>query len=198
MDSSEKLRFLPSGARELPSEKLDGLLARYGWFAPLRVLHELRTGRPDARLAVVAPWRGQSSLRQVPVDVAALTAEPVSDTAAPQKEEKPGATIPPAAPVAAPAREPRAAAASPDELIDRFLEETDLRIVAEEGEPEGEVRTAPQLDDADEVVSERLAEIYLAQGLRDRAAAIYRKLSLLNPEKSIYFAELIGKMENNN
>ena len=55
-----------------------------------------------------------------------------------------------------------------------------------------------ELDDDDEVVTEELAEIYLAQGLCDKAIAIYRKLSLLNPEKSVYFAELIGKLENNN
>ena len=32
-----------------------------------------------------------------------------------------------------------------------------------------------------------------AQGLYDEAIAIYRKLSLLNPEKSVYFAEIIDK-----
>lgn len=90
------------------------------------------------------------------------------------------------------------AAASADDPIDRFLQQTDLRIVAQEGEPESEVRTAPELSDEEEVVSEQLAEIYRAQGLNDRAAAIYRKLSLLNPEKSVYFAELIAKLENNN
>ena len=87
---------------------------------------------------------------------------------------------------------------SSDEIIDRFLKEENLRIVAQEGEPEEEVQIRPELEDDDEVVSEELAEIYLAQGLRDRAVAIYRKLSLLNPEKSVYFAELIGKLENNN
>ena len=46
-------------------------------------------------------------------------------------------------------------------------------------------------------LTEALAEIYLAQGLRDKSVAIYRKLSLRNPEKSVYFAELIGKIENN-
>ena len=58
-----------------------------------------------------------------------------------------------------------------------------------------EVRTEPDLDEEDEVVSEELAEIYLSQGLRDKAAALYRELSLLNPEKSVYFAELIRKTE---
>ena len=87
---------------------------------------------------------------------------------------------------------------SSDEIIDRFLKEENLRIIAQEGEPEEEVQIRPELEDDDEVVSEELAEIYLAQGLRDRAVAIYRKLSLRNPEKSIYFAELIGKLENNN
>ena len=87
---------------------------------------------------------------------------------------------------------------SDDELIDRFLGEEDLRIVAEEGEPETEVRTEAELDEEDDMVSEELAEIYLAQGFRDRAAATYRKLSLRNPEKSVYFAEIIHKIESNN
>jgi len=82
-----------------------------------------------------------------------------------------------------------------DDLIDRFLREEDLRIVAEEGEPDTEVLTQAELDEEDEIVSEQLAEIYRAQGLCDKAIAIYRKLSLLNPEKSVYFAELIGKTE---
>ena len=82
-----------------------------------------------------------------------------------------------------------------EEVIDRFLREEDLRIVADEHAPEEEVRTESDLDEEDEVVSEELAEIYLSQGLRDKAAAIYRKLSLLNPEKSVYFAELIRKTE---
>ena len=100
--------------------------------------------------------------------------------------------------VTAPWRAQSSLRLSSDDIIDRFLQEDDLRIVAADGEPEEEVRTAAELDDDDEVVSEELAEIYLAQGLCDKAIAIYRKLSLLNPEKSVYFAELIGKLENNN
>ena len=82
-----------------------------------------------------------------------------------------------------------------DDLIDRFLRTDDLRIVAEEGEPESDVLLEAELTDEEELVSEPLAEIYLAQGLRKEAIAIYRKLSLLNPEKSVYFAELIDNIE---
>ncbi len=86
---------------------------------------------------------------------------------------------------------------SSEDIIDRFLKQEDLRIVAEEGEAE-QIQTNPDLDDDDELVSEQLAEIYLSQGLKDDAIAIYRRLSLLNPEKSVYFAELIERIENNN
>lgn len=43
-----------------------------------------------------------------------------------------------------------------------------------------------------EIATETLAEIYLAQGLPDRAIEIYYKLSLKYPEKSTYFANLIA------
>lgn len=87
---------------------------------------------------------------------------------------------------------------STDDVIDKFLQTEDLRIVAEAGEPEEEIRLDADLEEEDELVSEELAEIYLAQGLQKEAKSIYRKLSLLNPEKSVYFAELIAKLENNN
>ncbi len=89
---------------------------------------------------------------------------------------------------------------SNEELIDRFLKEEDLRIVADEddGTTPNEVQLDPDLEEEEELVSEQLAEIYLCQGLSDKATAIYRKLSLLNPEKSVYFAELIDKAEKNN
>ena len=38
----------------------------------------------------------------------------------------------------------------------------------------------------------------LVRGERDERLDTYRKLSLLNPEKSVYFAELIGRIETNN
>jgi hypothetical protein len=87
---------------------------------------------------------------------------------------------------------------SEGEIINRFLRKNDYRIVAEEGEVEGEVCTEAEIDDEDDIVSEELAEIYLSQGLKSEAIEIYRKLSLLNSEKSIYFAEKIENIEKNN
>lgn len=89
---------------------------------------------------------------------------------------------------------------SPDDLIDRFLLEKDLRIVAGEETPDSpaeEIVTEALFDEEDDLVSEELAEVYLSQGLYDEAEAIYRRLSLLNSEKSVYFAELIEKMKQN-
>ncbi len=85
-----------------------------------------------------------------------------------------------------------------DDIIDRFLRAEPHRIVAEEGEPEDEIVTVAELDDEDEFVSEELAEVYLKQGLKAEAKATYRKLSLLNPEKSVYFAEIISNIDSNN
>ena len=82
-----------------------------------------------------------------------------------------------------------------DDIIDKFLRSDSHRIVAEEGEVTQEIVVEAALDDEDDMVSEELAEIYLAQGLKDMAKETYRKLSLLNPEKSIYFAEIISKIE---
>ena len=147
--------------------QLDALVGRYEWFTPARILRVLQTGRSDRRVSIAAVSR-LLPLGRFTVDREALCA------------------------------------LSPADLIDRFLKEENLRIVAQEGEPEEEVqirpveevRTEAELSGDDDLVTEDLAEIYLAQGLCDEAIAIYRKLSLLNPEKSVYFASLIDKIAN--
>ena len=85
-----------------------------------------------------------------------------------------------------------------EDIIDKFLRADTHRIVAEEGEVTQEIVVEAAFDDEDDMVSEELAEIYLAQGLKDMAKETYRKLSLLNPEKSIYFAGIIQKIDSNN
>ena len=82
---------------------------------------------------------------------------------------------------------------STDDLIDRFLKRDSYRIVAEDGAADD--LSAVENEDDEDLVSEDLAEIYKNQGLYDESIAIYRKLSLLNSEKSIYFAGLIAEIE---
>lgn len=82
------------------------------------------------------------------------------------------------------------------EVIDRFLAEEPTRMVPREGIPQGDM-SAESVADDDDPASEELAEIYLAQGLTKRAKAIYAKLSLLYPEKSVYFAEIIDRIGKN-
>ena len=82
---------------------------------------------------------------------------------------------------------------STDDLVERFLQRDDYRIVADEGSAED--LSQVEIEDDEDMVSEELAEIYLNQGLYDAAIDTYRKLSLLNSEKSIYFAELIAQIE---
>jgi hypothetical protein len=46
-----------------------------------------------------------------------------------------------------------------------------------------------------EVVTETMAEVLAKQGMREKATEMYRKLSLLEPEKSAYFAEKIEQLK---
>ncbi len=92
----------------------------------------------------------------------------------------------------------RLTAITADDIIGRFLQKNTHRIVVDETAADEDIVTSADLDDEDDMVSEELAEVYLMQGLKEEAKATYRKLSLLNPEKSIYFAELIAKIDSNN
>lgn len=90
----------------------------------------------------------------------------------------------------------RLTAVTQGEMIDRFLRLEDYRIVADDKAADEEISLEASLDDEDDLVSEELAEIYVAQGLNCEAVEIYRKLSLLNPKKSAYFAAQIEKLSN--
>lgn len=47
------------------------------------------------------------------------------------------------------------------------------------------------------VITEAMAEVWIKQGNHEKAIDIYTKLSLLNPSKSSYFANLIEKLKKN-
>ena len=154
---------------QLAVEAVDELLKRYEWFSTARIVREHLTGKDDELLKIVCAGRTASSLKRLPIDIAKLlNREPVK--------------------------------ASTDEIIDKFLQFGDYRIVADgdSADNRDDIRTEAEFSDEDDIVSEELAEIYLSQGLKSEALAIYRKLSLLNTEKSVYFAEIIDKIENNN
>ncbi len=62
---------------------------------------------------------------------------------------------------------------------------------------EGEVTadwSADSVQEDPDLISEELAQIYLDQGLTEKAREIYAKLSLVYPEKSVYFAEIIDRI----
>lgn len=65
------------------------------------------------------------------------------------------------------------------------------------GEEEDEVlpELPPKANPEDDFYTETLAEIYIEQQFYQRAIAVYKKLILLYPEKSAYFASLIEKVE---
>lgn len=86
-----------------------------------------------------------------------------------------------------------------DKIIDAFLAKGATRIKPSNDNdiPKGDI-SLQSIEETEEIYSEELAEIYLSQGLKSKACDIYSKLSLLYPEKSVYFANLIKQIENDN
>lgn len=93
----------------------------------------------------------------------------------------------------------KAAADDPFSLIDTFIE-TQPRITPNQP-PSAETINQPDisqgsLKEPEDVASESLAKIYLAQGYNDKAIRIYERLSLKYPEKKAYFAAQIIEIKN--
>lgn len=87
------------------------------------------------------------------------------------------------------------------ELIDKFIAENPS-ISKPKAEFYNPISVAQNsIVDNGDIVSETLAKIYFKQGYFDKAISIYEKLSLNNPEKSVYFAaqiEMIKESQTNN
>ena len=83
-----------------------------------------------------------------------------------------------------------------ENLVDRFIQ-TDPRISKpSKAEFFSPIQMAKKsVEDNDMIVSETLAKVYIDQGNTEKAIHIFRKLSLLYPDKSTYFAALILKLE---
>ena len=80
------------------------------------------------------------------------------------------------------------------ELIDKFIKE-EPKIVPKPTFFDPLDFARQSLLDNESVVSETLAEIYYKQGNLSKAIKIYKKLSLVNPQKSSYFAAQIEKIK---
>ena len=70
-----------------------------------------------------------------------------------------------------------------------------IAAMTDSGSEEKVVQLATHSIEEKAVETEAMAEVWIKQGNPEKAADIYRKLSLLNPSKSSYFAVLIEKLK---
>ncbi len=85
---------------------------------------------------------------------------------------------------------------SKNEIIDKFIAENPQISRPKQEFYDPMVVAQTSVVDKENIISETLATIYLNQGYVEKAISMYEKLSLKNPEKSVYFAELIEKAKN--
>ena len=163
----KRIADLPDKLRSLSCERMEDILALYPWFDTVRLLLRQRTGKAD--------FLPDAWLQIRPAPAFRLQKQPEFDLS-PAESDMPRS--------------------SSFEAIDRFLAFPPQRIVPQENPTAFPVDlSAESVAEDPDLVSEELAEIFAGQGLYSKAKAIYSKLSLLYPEKSVYFAQLIAGLD---
>lgn len=82
-----------------------------------------------------------------------------------------------------------------NELLEQFLQSKARKPLAKREFFNAQRSADASESDQSDLVSESLGQLYEKQQLWDRAADVYRKLSLQNPHRSAYFAALLNEIE---
>ncbi len=81
-------------------------------------------------------------------------------------------------------------------IIDSFIKKSPKINSPEDKDYQAEADLAKHsVEESFDIVSETMAELYLKQGYKSKAVKIYKKLILIYPEKSTYFAARISKLK---
>lgn len=98
-------------------------------------------------------------------------------------------------PVKAPYNNPSRGVKKTEEILERFIKEEPQIKPPQPDQINLENKARRSAKENDGLVTETLAQIYAEQGLYDKSIDIFKKLILKYPEKKLYFATQIRKLE---